>query len=84
MPGLGIYYISPPLVIDKLIPVNSRVIMRPPKMSLMIEVECTSAVIINQGLSLSHTDHISQNKTVNSFLVLRPVVVLAVDFKTHS
>ena len=53
--SLGIYSIGPPLVMDKLIPVNSRAITSPPEMSLLLEVEYTPSVIINQGLSLLYT-----------------------------
>ena len=38
--SLGIYSIGPPLVIDKLIPVNARAITSLPEMSLLLEVEC--------------------------------------------
>ena len=38
--GLGIYIIGPPLVIDKLIPVNSRAITSPPEMGSVLGVEC--------------------------------------------
>ena len=44
-PGFGIDYISPPLVMEKLIPVNSREITRPPTMSLLLEVERMPAII---------------------------------------
>ena len=43
--SLGIYSIGPPLVMDKLIPVNSRAITSPPEMSFLLEVECTPAVL---------------------------------------
>ena len=39
MTSLGICYISPPLVMDKLISVNSRVISSPPKKSLLLGVK---------------------------------------------
>ena len=37
--SLGIYCIGPPLVMDKLILVNSRVIMSPPEMSPLLDVQ---------------------------------------------
>ena len=59
-PSFGIDYISPPLVMEKLIPVNSR----PPTMSLLREVEHTPAMIIKLRLILiMHPDHLGQNKT---------------------
>ena len=63
-PRFGIDYISPPLVMEKIIPVNSRVITTPPTMSLLLEVECTPAIIIKPRLMLiMHPDHLSRNKT---------------------
>ena len=53
MPSLGIYFISPSLVMDKLIPVNSREITSPPKMSLLLEVERTPAILINMLIVMS-------------------------------
>ena len=43
---LGIYSIGPPLVIYKLIPVNSRAITSPPEMGPLLDVECKPAAII--------------------------------------
>ena len=54
-PSLGICYIRPLLVMDKLIPVYTRVITSPPKISLLLEVKHTSAASLNQGLSLLRT-----------------------------
>ena len=65
-PSLGIYYIRPPLVMDKFIPVNSRVIMCPPKISLLLAIERTPTVIIKPSLILvMHTEHLNRNKTFN-------------------
>ena len=47
--GPGINFIRPPLVMDKLIPVNSRAVTIPPKMSLLHEVERTL---------VTHKDHL--------------------------
>ena len=52
-PRLGINFISTPVVMNKLIPVHSRVITSPPKMSLLIEVEYTPAVTIKPKSPLS-------------------------------
>ena len=66
MLSLSIYYIIPLLVMDKRIPVNSRPITSPPKMSLMLEVEHMPGVISKSRLVIvTHTDHFSQNKTFN-------------------
>ena len=65
-PSLGIYYISPPLVMDKLITVKSRAIKNPPKMSLLLEVIRTAAIIIKpRRILVTHTDHFSLNETFN-------------------
>ena len=64
--SLGICSIGPPLVMDKLIPVNSRAIMSPTEMSLLLEVECTPSVIIKPKFILvTQMDHLSRNKTFN-------------------
>ena len=63
--SLGICTIGPPLVLDKLIPVNSRAIASPLEMSLLLEVECMPAVIKPMFILVTHTDHLSQNKTFN-------------------
>ena len=64
--SLGIYSIGPLLVMDKLMPVNSRAIMSPPEMGPLMDIECKPAVIIKLRLMLvTDTDHLSQNKTFN-------------------
>ena len=64
--SLCIYSIGPPLVMDKLIPVISRAITNPPEMGPLLDVECKAAVIIKSRFILvTHTDHLSQNKTFN-------------------
>ena len=65
-PSLCVNFISPPLDLDKLISVNSRAITTPPKMSLLLEVELMPVVTIKPRLILvTHTDHLSRNKTFN-------------------
>ena len=62
--SLVINSIGPPLVMDKLIIVNSRVITCPLEMGPMLDVEYKPAVIIKPRLILvTHTDHLGQNKT---------------------
>ena len=64
--SLGIYSIGPPLVMDKLIPVISRAITSLREMGLLLDVECKPAVIIKPRFILvTHTDHLSWNKTFN-------------------
>ena len=64
--SLGIYSIGPPLVMDKLVPVNSRAITSPPEMGPQLDVEYKPAVIIKPRFFLvMHPDHLSQNKTFN-------------------
>ena len=67
--SLGIYSIGPPLVMvlmDKLIPINSRVITSPLEMSPLLDVEYKPAVIIKPRFILvTHTDHLNWNKTFN-------------------
>ena len=66
MHSLGIYSIGPPLVMDKLIPVNSREITSPPEMGTLLDVECKPAVIIKPRFILvTHMDHLNRNKTFN-------------------
>ena len=55
MHSLGIYSIGPPLVMDKLIPVNSRVITSPPDMDPCLMSNASLQPSLNQGLSLLHT-----------------------------
>ena len=64
--SLGINFISPPLVMDKIISLNSRVNTSLPKMILLLGVEHKPAVTINRGLILLMlTDHLHRNKTFN-------------------
>ena len=66
MHSLGIYSIGLPMVMDKLIPVNSTVITSPLEMSLLLEVKCTPVVIIKQWFILvTQPDHLSRYKTFN-------------------
>ena len=54
--SLGIYSIGPPLVMEKLIKVNSRAITSRPEMSVLLEVECTPADIIKRRfIIVTHT-----------------------------
>ena len=48
-------YIGPPLVMDKLIPVNSRAITSPPEMGPLLDVECNPAVIIKPRFNTLRT-----------------------------
>ena len=51
----------------RLIPVNSRVITSPPKMSLLLDIERSPTVIIKpRHILVMHTDHLSLNKTFNA------------------
>ena len=43
MLGLRVYFISSDLIEKKLFPINPRAITDPPKISLLLEVESTSA-----------------------------------------
>ena len=66
MHSLGICSIGPSLVMDKLIPANSRAITSPPEMGPLLDVECKPAVIIKPRFILvKNTDHLSRNKTFN-------------------
>ena len=57
MLGLRVCFISSDLTANKLFPINPRTIMGPPKMSLLLEVESMSALIIEPRLILvTHTD----------------------------
>ena len=58
-PSLSIDYISPPLKIVKLIPVNSRVIKSPLKWSLLLEAEHTAAVIKKRLILVTDPDDVS-------------------------
>ena len=64
MVSLCIDFISPHLVVDKLIPVNSRAITSPPKISNLLEVKCMPAVIIEPKLILVlHMNDLNWYKT---------------------
>ena len=52
MLGFRVYFISSDLAANKLFPINPRAVMGPPKMSLLLEVENTSALIIEPWLIL--------------------------------
>ena len=57
MLGLRICFISSDLTVNKLFPINPKAITGPTKMSLLLEVESTSALIIEPRLILvTHTD----------------------------
>ena len=59
-------FIKSHLTADKLFPVNQRVITGPMKMSLILKVKTTSALIIKPRLVLvEHTNDIGWNKTSN-------------------
>ena len=63
---IGICTIGSPLVMDKLISVNSRAFTSPLEIRIQLEVECTPAVIIKPRFILvTHMDHLSRNKTFN-------------------
>ena len=50
--GLWVCFISSNLTVNKLFPINPRAITGPPKMSLLLDVESTSALIIEPRLIL--------------------------------
>ena len=52
MLGLRVYFISSDLTANKLFPTNPRAVTGPPKMSLLLEVESMSALIIKPRLIL--------------------------------
>ena len=52
MLGLRVCFISSELTANKLFPINPRVVTGPPKISLLLEVESTSALIIEVRLIL--------------------------------
>ena len=57
MLGLRVCFISSDLTVNKLFPINPRVSTGPLKMRLLLEVESTSALIIEPRLILvTHTD----------------------------
>ena len=66
MPGIRVDFIGSHLTVDRLFPVNQRVIMGPPKMSLLLEAKCMPALIIKQRLILvMHTDDLGWYITSN-------------------
>ena len=66
MLGLLVGFISSHLTTDKLFPVNTRAIVGPPKMSLLLAAKIMPAFIIKQRLILvTHTDNLSWYKTSN-------------------
>ena len=67
MPSLCINFITHPLVMDILIPVNFRVITSPPKLNLLLEVDMvTASVTIKPRLIfVMHADNLRWNKTFN-------------------
>ena len=66
MPGLRVCFISSDLTAKKLFPINPRAIAGPPKMRLLLEVESTSALIIEPRLILvTHTDDLGGYITSN-------------------
>ena len=59
-------FISSDLTVNKLLPVNPRVITGPPMMSLLLEAKSVPALIIKPRLILvAHTDDLGWNKTSN-------------------
>ena len=66
MLGLRVCFIIFDLTVNKLFPNNPRAITGPPKMSLLLEVESTSALIIEPRLILlTHTDDLGGYITYN-------------------
>ena len=66
MLGLRVCYISSALTVNKLFPINPRAVTGPPKMSLLLEVESTSALIIEPRLIVvMYTDDLGGNITSN-------------------
>ena len=66
MLGLRVCFISSDLIVNKLFPINPRAITGPSKMSLLLEVESTSALIIEPRLILvTHTDDLGGYITSN-------------------
>ena len=52
MLGLRVCFISPDLTANKIFPIDPRAVTGPPKMSLLLEVDSTSALIIEPRLIL--------------------------------
>ena len=66
MLGLLVCFISSDLTVNKLFPINPRVVTGPPKMSLLLEVETTSSLIIEPKLILvTYTDDLGGYITSN-------------------
>ena len=66
MLGLRVCFISSDLTVNKLFPINPRAVTGPPKMSLLLEVESTSALIIDPRLILvTYTDDLGGYITSN-------------------
>ena len=66
MLGLRVCFISSDLTVNKLSPVNPRAVTGAPKMSLLLEVESTSALIIEPRLILvTYTDDLGGYITSN-------------------
>ena len=66
MLGLRVGFIGSHLTVDKLLPVNSRAITGPPKMSFLFEAKSVPALIIKPRLTLAaHTDDLGWNKASN-------------------
>ena len=66
MLGLRVGFINFHLIVDKLFPVNPRVITGPPKMSLLLEAKSMPALIIKPRFILvMHTDDLGWYITSN-------------------
>ena len=64
--GLRVGFINSHLTVDKLFPVNPRVITGPPKMSFLLEAKSMAALVIKPRLILVvHTDDHSWSTTSN-------------------
>ena len=64
--GLPVGFISSHLTVNKLFPVNPRVITSPPKMSLLLAAKSMPALIIKPRLILvTHTDDLGWYVTSN-------------------
>ena len=65
--SFGIYSIGPPLVMDKLITVNSRAVTSPPEIGPLRDVECKPEVIIKQRFIFAmHTEQNVQLAETNA------------------
>ena len=66
MLGLRVCFISSDLTVNKLFPINPRLVTGPPKMSLLLEVESTSALIVKPRLIVvTYTDDLGGYITSN-------------------